>query len=146
MTLDIRILQFLTTFTQAYARPKKSVFIGLESKECYCKMCQTVRLKWGHTNTAKLTNIFQGFYFWPWHLKNSLNKSSFICLSYVRTLPTIFPSPTQHFRLRHNFWIAMNSEEKKPQHLGGSFNNLLNKKRLVGVSRMSTGGHVTKGR
>ena len=65
---------------------------------------------------------------------------------YEHYIPTIFPSPTQHFRLRHNFWIAMNLEEKNPQHLGGSFNNDVNKKRWVGVSRMSTGGHVTKGR
>ena len=37
LTLDIRILQFLTTFTKAYERPKKSVFIGLEVKNVTVK-------------------------------------------------------------------------------------------------------------
>ena len=52
--MKVRILKFLTTFTQLNARSKifLELVIGLEHKGRPCKMCDSVRQKLGHTNIA----------------------------------------------------------------------------------------------
>ena len=59
LALKVKILQFLTTFTQLNTRPKKffiGLVIGLEHRRRSCKMCDSVRQKLGHTNVPEGTS------------------------------------------------------------------------------------------
>ena len=55
LTLNVRILQFLTTFTQDQFIYLFGIPFGFRAWSC--KMCQTVQLKWGHTKVLTCIQI-----------------------------------------------------------------------------------------